>query len=579
METALKKCLIIGCTGIMITTLLIINITLVVQQLSGRAISSISDSESWRRPYSPVCTSDKCILSANNLLQSMNRNVDPCEDFYKYSCGNWKKEHPIPDTFYKSSWTSDRFHVTMRKVRDFLRTEDSNESTAWKKAKMLYRSCINEDKLQSLGLKPLLKIFKTIGLRKPSQLWSDSVRPNEEWYSIAAKAKKMLALDIFIGLKIQPFFLPGTNRIILKPPSDQDFLPGFFKTDDILKIDSSFTLSEKNNKNTSEHVDIKFDQKMFILQMLIDHIALVMGEIFNKPIIAMKDDALQILGLEINTRRAASNLSMDGESLLELLETINGTQDLSDIEHKNLIQISVDDFQKFTDNGTGSSQINWKEYFRVMFEDIGVSVLGGDKIIVMQPEYFKRLATIMSSRTRKIVDMFIYWKVADLVSMHTTETIRRSTEYLNKFDTDIEATEARSMICTRVVSHTMEMATLSYIINSEISNTNELKVREMFDNIRNAFLRVINASTWLYADSKDLIKRKAEAIPLLTYPKWILDNKKLEEYYESVELTEEHFLLSAMNISKWKMEKVLSSLSTGVVTDDGFAWISQVPVL
>ena len=36
------------------------------------------------------------------MLRGMDETVDPCVDFYKYSCGGWVAANPIPDG--KSMW-------------------------------------------------------------------------------------------------------------------------------------------------------------------------------------------------------------------------------------------------------------------------------------------------------------------------------------------------------------------------------------------------------------------------------------------------------------------------------------------
>ncbi|HEX6494407.1 MAG TPA: M13 family metallopeptidase N-terminal domain-containing protein, partial [Acidobacteriaceae bacterium] len=36
-------------------------------------------------------------------LTSLDRSVDPCEDFYRFSCGGWQKNNPIPAD--QASWS------------------------------------------------------------------------------------------------------------------------------------------------------------------------------------------------------------------------------------------------------------------------------------------------------------------------------------------------------------------------------------------------------------------------------------------------------------------------------------------
>ena len=44
-----------------------------------------------------ICLSRPCIESSYQLLKNMDLDVDPCVDFYKFSCGNYIKESIIPD--------------------------------------------------------------------------------------------------------------------------------------------------------------------------------------------------------------------------------------------------------------------------------------------------------------------------------------------------------------------------------------------------------------------------------------------------------------------------------------------------
>ena len=46
---------------------------------------------------SEVCTTRACKDYADLLLASIDKTVDPCHDFYKYSCGKYIASHKLPE--------------------------------------------------------------------------------------------------------------------------------------------------------------------------------------------------------------------------------------------------------------------------------------------------------------------------------------------------------------------------------------------------------------------------------------------------------------------------------------------------
>ena len=66
-----------------------------------------------------VCTTKECVQGAAYILNKLDTTVDPCTDFYQYSCGNWIKNVHIPPSKSKYgsfSMISDEIQAIMKEV-------------------------------------------------------------------------------------------------------------------------------------------------------------------------------------------------------------------------------------------------------------------------------------------------------------------------------------------------------------------------------------------------------------------------------------------------------------------------------
>jgi putative endopeptidase len=91
-------------------------------------------------------------------VTSMDRSVDPCVDFFAYSCGGWIKQNPIPPD--QSSWDTyskmeDENRERLRGILEAASAPDANRNAVNQKIGDYYAACMDEKAIESKGATPL----------------------------------------------------------------------------------------------------------------------------------------------------------------------------------------------------------------------------------------------------------------------------------------------------------------------------------------------------------------------------------------------------------------------------------------
>ena len=157
---------------------------------------------------SDCITPDVC---NSKLLDYIDDNVDPCDDFYHYSCGSWLAANPLNDRDVRGMFYSlslDNYDHLIGYLSQPVRQDDP---TAIKKTKYIYSACKDTDYIE----KKIAEHLQTFIKSKAGGWANIGIYPDNGWnINDALATDHYLGSSAFFGFGILPDDLNSSKPII-----------------------------------------------------------------------------------------------------------------------------------------------------------------------------------------------------------------------------------------------------------------------------------------------------------------------------------------------------------------------------
>ncbi|XP_052219549.1 endothelin-converting enzyme homolog isoform X2 [Dreissena polymorpha] len=471
-------------------------------------------------PNCGQCTTQECVMGAAYILNKMDASVDPCTDFYLFSCGNWIKKTPFPPS--KTKYGS--FGIIADEILDIMhKIMNSGEvlykgenSSAIHKTFQYYAMCMNEVQIQKDGVIPALKLIKSLGS------WTLTSDPNSGQFdpsvwtvqnalTQAHKQQFSALFDMSVGTDEK-----NNSKYIIK-----------FEQ-------AGLTLNDRK-EYFSDHSNYKALKEAF-LEFAKEIVRLLGGEEAGR-----KDKVASLYDFE----QKLANIHMSKESLIDPV--------------KNYHNMTLQEFQS-TFLG---DWLDLKAYVTALFSDVSMTVPMDTVVIVYTPDYFKKLQQVIKDTNKETLANYVVWQSVQQMIGYLGKEFETAALILDKVETGVKEYPTRWKRCLTKDTATLGFALGAMYIQDNFANSSKKEVKELLEEIRAAFISNLDDISWMDASTRDYAKVKAAAVTkMLGYPDYIADRKKLDQHYENLTLVPGKFFETRLSVLVYGRQKNLRHLGT-----------------
>ncbi|CRK91555.1 CLUMA_CG005212, isoform A [Clunio marinus] len=495
----------------------------------------------------------------------MDLSAHPCEDFFRFTCGNFEVEHPRPDSQTSHDWFTEKQSKVLRDIKKKLQStsinsEHNDEPDAVVKAKMLFKSCLNSALNDKLQFDPLFRLLGDFGLPKlPSIIENPTTNDVKlQWIKIIAKVKRSLGVDILMGFDV---FTDPMNRthqyLAFGTPSQEDGLP---LIDDILakrlrRVRRKISSSVEAKKQESSDYETEGSE------VVLAAYATYMKEVISA--ITMKTNAAELYAENIlNAIKVTIDISREVFIYVERAENASKAE-IRGGNVSELVYIKVADLQKIIDDDVSSPSSVLETYLTEILSGIKEAQFDFDNDVILTSKadilYLKLVMKLIYQLPPIHLEMFIWWSVVEDLILYTTTSMRHLYYDYSKAVTGVDGAVSRQSYCSATVNKLMGFAVSYLILEDDFMIKTKPKVEKMLHNIRMAFENLVRHATWMDLETKESTLKKSQRMKsLIGFPDWILNKTSLESHYEPIKIKNDTWMKNIVELLTWSFVEKLS---------------------